>query len=143
MIPALTVRDIRLAERTVTFQRPFRFGSTTVTSAPQVFVHAEIKIDGRTSFGATAELMVPKWFDKNPAISIEETRNGLTKIRQFRSKKRSKNCGSPWFSRGNYILSSALHCQHSRCMRPFIRTNSRLVPAWGCPSWLHFSAQPK
>jgi len=93
MIPALTVRDIRLAERTVTFQRPFRFGSTTVTSAPQVFVHAEIKIDGRTSFGATAELMVPKWFDKNPAISIEETveelRQSLVFARELYLKQRA------------------------------------------------------
>jgi hypothetical protein len=53
---------------------PFRFGAATVTGAPQVFVFAQIETeDGRHRLGATAELMVPKWFNKDPALTPEQT----------------------------------------------------------------------
>lgn len=39
----------------------------------QCFVRAHIALeDGRKGVGASAELMVPKWFDKDPALSNEE-----------------------------------------------------------------------
>src|SRR6186997_2442766 len=68
------LRDIALNERPVAFEHPFRFGAITVNGAPEAIVHAEIELeDGRRSVGATAELMVPKWFNKDPALSAEET----------------------------------------------------------------------
>jgi hypothetical protein len=73
MSPKLKVKHIELAERRVDFLHPFRFGDVTVMSAPQAFVHVDIEVDGRRSSGASAELMVPKWFDKNPALGIDET----------------------------------------------------------------------
>jgi hypothetical protein len=73
MAPSLTVKHIELAERRVDFVQPFRFGDVTVEAAPQAFVHVEIEVDGRRSSGASAELMVPKWFDKNPALGVAET----------------------------------------------------------------------
>jgi hypothetical protein len=70
----LAVRDIALFERPVRFIRPFRFGAVVVNAAPQVFVRAEIEIEGKGSFlGASAEMMVPKWFDKRPELSPEQT----------------------------------------------------------------------
>jgi hypothetical protein len=62
-----TVRDIGLFERAVEFTAPFRFGAVTVESAPQAFVRVEIEFaGGRRAEGATAEMMIPKWFDKRP-----------------------------------------------------------------------------
>ena len=70
----LAVRDIALFERPVRFVRPFRFGAVVVNAAPQVFVRAEIEIEGKGGFiGASAEMMVPKWFDKRPELSPEQT----------------------------------------------------------------------
>jgi hypothetical protein len=70
----LAVRDIALFERPVRFARPFRFGAAVVQAASQVFVRAEIEIEGgRKSVGASAELMVPKWFDKRAHLSPEQT----------------------------------------------------------------------
>ena len=70
----LAVRDISLFERAVRFVRPFRFGAVTVEAAPQVFVRAEIEIEGsRRAIGAGAEMMVPKWFDKRGHLSTEQT----------------------------------------------------------------------
>ena len=70
----LAVRDIALFERAVRFARPFRFGAVVVEAASQVFVRAEIEIEGRgRSVGASAEMMVPKWFDKRASLSTEQT----------------------------------------------------------------------
>ncbi len=70
--PELTVQEVQLFERPVRFRLPFRFGASTVREAPQAFVRTLVRLaDGREAWGATAELMVPKWFDKNPELSNE------------------------------------------------------------------------
>jgi hypothetical protein len=74
MPPRLAVRDISFFERPIRFARPFRFGAVTINEAIQVFVRAEIEVEGKgLSVGASAELMAPKWFDKRPHLSSEET----------------------------------------------------------------------
>jgi hypothetical protein len=51
---------------------PFRFGVVTLTEAPQCFVRVRIELaDGRSQWGGAAELLAPKWFDKNQALSNE------------------------------------------------------------------------
>jgi hypothetical protein len=71
--PVFTVREICLFERGVRLRLPFRFGVVTLTEAPQVFVRARIELpDGNSHWGAAAELLAPKWFDKNLALSNEE-----------------------------------------------------------------------
>jgi L-alanine-DL-glutamate epimerase-like enolase superfamily enzyme len=67
------VKQISFYERDVRLRMPFRFGMVTLTEAPQAFVHARIHLDnGKDSEGAAAELLAPKWFDKNPALSDED-----------------------------------------------------------------------
>ena len=71
--PRFHVDEIRFTEREVRLRLPFRFGAVTVTACPQVYVRARIRFeDGRTSEGCAAEMMIPKWFDKNPALSNEQ-----------------------------------------------------------------------
>lgn len=73
-----TVTAIELFEREVCLRLPFRFGVVTLTRAPQAFVRARIRLDsGAESDGAAAELMAPKWFDKDPALSDEENADQL------------------------------------------------------------------
>ena len=70
--PKLSISEIRLYERPVRLRLPFRFGIVTLTEAPQAFVRCRIRLaDGREQWGMSAELMVPKWFDKNPSLSNE------------------------------------------------------------------------
>ena len=74
MPPRVAVRDIAFFERPVGFLRPFRFGAVVINAAAQLFVRAEIEVEGKgTSVGASAELLVPKWFDKRPGLSPEQT----------------------------------------------------------------------
>ena len=71
--PRLRVREVRLYERDVTLRMPFRFGVVTLRQAPQTFVRARIALpDGREGWGVAAEMLVPKWFDKDPALSNQE-----------------------------------------------------------------------
>lgn len=68
-----SVRRLDFFERDVRLRMPFRFGVVTLTAAPQAFVRAEIALEnGKASEGAAAELLVPKWFDKNPALSNQD-----------------------------------------------------------------------
>ena len=71
--PPLIVKAIDLFERDVKLRMPFRFGVVTLTEAPQAFARVRIRLeDGRTAEGMAAELLAPKWFDKNPALSNED-----------------------------------------------------------------------
>jgi len=84
--PTFTVVGIDFFERPLSLRLPFRFGAATLTDAIQTFVRVRIRLPGgRESVGATAELMVPKWFDKNPALSaddnVEELRCALNLAR--------------------------------------------------------------
>jgi hypothetical protein len=74
MAPRLMVKNVALSERPVQFRTPFRFGAVTVESAPQLFVHADVEVEGYgRNTGATAELIVPKWFNKDPHLTADET----------------------------------------------------------------------
>ena len=67
-----TVREIELYERPVVLRLPFRFGVVTLTECPQAFVRARIEFaDGASCWGAAAEMMAPKWFDKNLSLTNE------------------------------------------------------------------------
>ena len=63
---AFQIKDIQVFQRPVTLRLPFRFGAATVTACPQAFAKVTLSIEGVEWQGASAELMVPKWFDKSP-----------------------------------------------------------------------------
>ncbi len=71
--PQFRVVSIELFERDVRLRMPFRFGVVTLTESPQAFVRARIRTeDGREAEGGAAELLAPKWFDKDPALSNDD-----------------------------------------------------------------------
>ncbi|MEO5669502.1 MAG: mandelate racemase [Ramlibacter sp.] len=71
--PRFAVREVALYERPVVLRLPFRFGVVTLTQCPQAFVRARIEFaDGTGAWGAAAEMMAPKWFDKNLALSNDD-----------------------------------------------------------------------
>ena len=77
-VPLLRLVEAQFFERQVTLRLPFRFGVVTLTEAPQVFVRVRVRMkDGREGEGVSAELLVPKWFDKSPDLSHEDNFNQL------------------------------------------------------------------
>jgi hypothetical protein len=79
--PRFEIREITLFERPVVLRLPFRFGVVTLTECPQHFARVRIELaDGRSAWGAAAELMAPKWFDKNLALSNEDNFDQLRRV---------------------------------------------------------------
>jgi hypothetical protein len=75
------VREIELYERPVVLRLPFRFGVVTLTHSPQAFARARIEFaDGTGAWGAAAEMMAPKWFDKDLALSNDDNFDQLRDV---------------------------------------------------------------
>ncbi len=109
----LAVRDIALFERPVRFIRPFRFGAVVVNAAAQAFVRAEIEIEGgRTFLGASAELMVPKWFDKRAHLSPEQT---VTELRRSLEIARELYLAGSGFETAFGLHASRIAAQVDAC----------------------------
>jgi hypothetical protein len=77
-IPRLRLLDASLYERRVYLRLPFRFGVVTLREAPQLFLRARVRLqDGQEGEGVSADLLVPKWFDKSAELSNEDNFNQL------------------------------------------------------------------
>jgi hypothetical protein len=78
MPPRIAVRDVSLFERPMRFAKPFRFGSVVINAAIQIFVRVEVEVEGKgICMGGSAEMLAPKWFDKRPHLSPEQTAGEL------------------------------------------------------------------
>lgn len=80
--PRIRIIEIDAFERDTRLRLPFRFGAATLERAPQAFVRVVVADEsGRTAIGGAAEMMVPKWFDKDPALTpaqnVEQLRSSI------------------------------------------------------------------
>lgn len=66
-----------LAARPCHTRLPFRFGITTMTEAPMLVATARVGTEAGEVTGCAADLLVPKWFSKDPATSHDEDRHAL------------------------------------------------------------------
>jgi hypothetical protein len=113
----LSVRDIALFERPVRFIRPFRFGAVVIDAAAQAFVRVEIEIEGKnkgeaTSVGASAELLVPKWFDKRPHLGPEQT---VDQLRRSLAIARELYLGYRGFATAFGLHAACIEAQLEAC----------------------------
>jgi L-alanine-DL-glutamate epimerase-like enolase superfamily enzyme len=70
LAPTFRIAEIDITESPVVLRMPFRFGIVTLRRCFEAHVRVRIEsADGRSAWGATSEMLVPKWFDKNPALS--------------------------------------------------------------------------
>lgn len=76
--PFVTVEEVAFFERDVRFRMPFRFGVATLEGAPQCFVRVKVRAgDGGSAHGVAAELLAPKWFDKDIRLTDAENADHL------------------------------------------------------------------
>jgi hypothetical protein len=59
---------------------PFRFGITTVTVVPHLFLRAIVELDGRRQSGMAADFLPNKWFTKDPDTTFEQDIADMLKI---------------------------------------------------------------
>lgn len=69
----ISLKAIAFRTRPVSFRLPFHFGNTVVTETDQGFVSVTVDVDGRIAEGHAAQLMVPRWFDKRPSRTNDDT----------------------------------------------------------------------
>ena len=107
--PRLIVEAIELYERPVKLRLPFRFGVVTLTECPQAFAHVRVALpNGRSAWGAAAELMAPKWFDKNLDLTNEDNFRQLrTVLRMARDAYLSD--GTPATAFGHFARHHDAH----------------------------------
>lgn len=77
--PLLIIEQAKAFERDHRLRLPFRFGVITLREVTEVFIRVRLRDahSGATAEGYAAELMVPKWFDKSPALSEADNVNQL------------------------------------------------------------------
>jgi len=51
---------------------PFRFGAHTMTAAPLCLLRLSVETPGGRTEGFASDLLVPKWFSKDPSTSLED-----------------------------------------------------------------------
>ncbi len=68
-----TTRDIQM-------RLPFQFGNTEVWGAPEACLEVLAEIEGKVFSGRSAQLMVPRWFNKDQAFSNEDTIDELRSV---------------------------------------------------------------
>jgi hypothetical protein len=111
----IAARDISFFERQVPFTKPFRFGAVTINAATQVFVRVEIEVEGKgTSVGASAELMAPKWFDKRPRLTPEQT---VDELRRSLGIARGLYLAGSGFETAFGLHASRMSAQVEACAR--------------------------
>jgi hypothetical protein len=111
----LAVRDIAFFERPVRFARPFRFGAVVINATPQLFVRAEIELEGKGTFvGASAELLVPKWFDKRAELTPDET---VAELRRSLLIARELYCGHSGFETAFGLHAACITAQVEACAK--------------------------
>src|SRR5690348_1898501 len=59
---------------------PFRFGITTLTELPHLFVRAVVEIDGDRAHGIAADFLPNKWLTKDPNTTYEQDIIEMRKI---------------------------------------------------------------
>lgn len=115
MPPRIAVRDIAFFERPVQFVRPFRFGAVVINAASQLFVRVEIEVEGKgTSVGASAEMLVPKWFDKRAHLSPEQT---VDELRRSLAIARELYLGHQGFETAFGLHARGLAAQVEACAK--------------------------
>jgi hypothetical protein len=106
--PRLRLIAVDGFERPVALRLPFRFGVVTLREAPQLFLRVRIRMqDGREGDGVSAELLVPKWFDKQPSLSNDDNFDQLR-----RSVALAKQAMVDAGEHTAFALSAAVHAAH-------------------------------
>ncbi|MCV9961675.1 mandelate racemase [Pararhizobium sp. BT-229] len=106
----IRLEEAAVFERSVRFRFPFRFGAARVEAAPQAFVRVRISDGaGRGAIGRAAEMMMPKWFDKSPALSPDDN------VEQLRTSLRlAINAYSDAGGGTAFALHAAIEGEHHR-----------------------------
>ncbi|MEE3235321.1 MAG: hypothetical protein VX294_14230 [Candidatus Latescibacterota bacterium] len=76
--------------RNVRTRFPFRYGEAELTSVPILHVKMRANVDGNSTEGFSADILPPKWFDKDPIKTYRDNVNDLILSAEIASSQFSK-----------------------------------------------------
>jgi len=83
MAEQISVKDVQFYLRNVRTRMPFKYGVAVLTSVPILHVIMEAELaDGTLATGVAADILPPKWFDKDPAKEYEDNVDDLLFVAQ-------------------------------------------------------------
>ncbi len=88
-LSSVAIESVDFFVRNQTMRLPFRYGNACLTSSP--ILHVRLKArdrHGRTAIGVSADILPPKWFDKDPAKDYRRNISDLVGAAQI---------GASWF----------------------------------------------
>ena len=125
--PSLRILSTELRLTDVTTRLPFRFGGAVLNAAPLATLRVVIATaNGEESAGHSSDLLVPKWFEKDPTKSaLDDVHALLGSIARAREAW-TRACSQPT------TVFNAWRTAYSECLGPFDPTDaSSLVRGFG------------
>ena len=93
----IAIANIRFFMRNVRTRMPFRYGTATVRAAPMVHVAMDVEVaGGRKAIGYAADVLPPKWFDKDPDKTYEENVEDLIWCARQAASIYAEIASKPW-----------------------------------------------
>lgn len=116
------IRSIDFSATSCQTRLPFRFGRVTLTEAPVLVARLEAIVDGQSVTGMSADLCVPKWFEKDPHKSVREDVLTLFASAQRAARAVKRATGTPF---------AIWHRASRRCLDGDLASGIRLVDGFG------------
>ena len=96
MVQKLALKNISFFIRNIKLRLPFRFGAYTMEEVPLLHLAVEAEsAEGRRAGGFSADNLVPRWFDKNPAKTVKENILDLLSCARMAGEIYSRAAESP------------------------------------------------
>src|SRR5260370_797281 len=74
---------------------PFRYGISTMTVAPHLFLRVELAVDGQRAHGVAADHLPPKWFTKEPGTPFRDDVAEMIRVIRHAAEAVAALPGSP------------------------------------------------
>jgi hypothetical protein len=116
MQPVFRIAEIDITETPVQLRLPFRFGIVTLRQCHEAHVRVRIETpQGQSAWGASAEMIVPKWFDKNPNLSDEQNFDQLRDVLKL-AKSAYLADAQPATAFGHFVRHHEAHLQAAHAL---------------------------
>jgi len=92
----IAIKDIHFFMRNVRTRMPFKYGVATLTSVPILHLRLDGELDnGQVARGWAADILPPKWFDKDPQKEYEDNVDDLIAVARAAAQAYASAAGAP------------------------------------------------
>ena len=78
--PSMRIDAVDFYMRNVRTRMPFQYGVAILTSVPILHVVVNATVEGKRTRGVAADILPPKWFDKDPEKAFSMPDNLLSRL---------------------------------------------------------------